>query len=114
MNPVPRWRIVAGGLVLAALLFFAILFSPAYLRNMSLQNYVDEITHRVGNDKATDEDLRSLVLKKAHVLGIPLTEDNVHVFRSSESVRIDVRYSVNVHAPLYTVDLHFYPGAGSR
>jgi len=25
-----------------------------------------------------------------------------------------VRYSVRVNLPLYTVDLHFYPGAGSQ
>jgi hypothetical protein len=25
-----------------------------------------------------------------------------------------VQYAVTVHAPLYTVALHFYPGAGSR
>jgi hypothetical protein len=29
-------------------------------------------------------------------------------------VRIDVRYFVRVTLPGYTVDLHFYPGAGSR
>jgi hypothetical protein len=28
--------------------------------------------------------------------------------------RIDVRYNARVDLPLYTVDLHFYPGAGSK
>jgi hypothetical protein len=29
-------------------------------------------------------------------------------------VHIEVRYAVRVDLPFYTVDLHFYPGAGSR
>jgi hypothetical protein len=29
-------------------------------------------------------------------------------------MRIDVRYQVRVDLPGYTVNLHFYPGAGSR
>ena len=38
----------------------------------------------------------------------------VGIKRSAKGVRIDVRYIVRVDFPLYTVDLHFYPGAGSR
>jgi hypothetical protein len=105
---------VAGCLVLAALAFFAILFTPVYVRNLKLQNYVDGITHRVGNDKQSDEVLRGWVLDKARELDLPVTEDNVHIYRSAEGVRIDVRYAVTVKAPLYRVDIHFYPGAGSR
>ena len=31
-----------------------------------------------------------------------------------KGTRIDVRYVARVDLPLYTVDLHFYPGAGSK
>jgi hypothetical protein len=114
VSPLPRWRMVAGCLVLAAIVFFAILFAPVYLRNLKLQNYVDELTRGVGNDKQTDEALRHRVLDKAHQLNLPVREDNVHIYRSADGLRIDVQYSVTVSAPLYSVDLHFYPGAGSR
>ena len=87
---------------------------PLYVRNMSLQNYVDGITHRVENYGKSDDVLRGWVLDKAHELNLPVTEDNVHILRSGGAVRIDVAYMVTVHAPLYTVNLHFYPGAGSR
>jgi hypothetical protein len=53
------------------------------------------------------------VLDRAHQLDLPVKEDNVHIIRSREGVRIDVRYFVRVSLPGYTVDLHFYPGAGS-
>lgn len=114
MNPLPRWRLVAGCLVLAAIVFFAILFAPVYVRNLKLQNYVDELTRGVGNDKQTDEALRNRVLDKAHQLDLPVKEDNVHIYRSADGLRIDVQYSVTVSAPFYSVGLHFYPGAGSR
>ena len=114
MTPLPRWRIAAGCLVLAAFVFLAFLFAPVYIRNLKLQTYVDGITHRVENPAKSDDELRALVLNKAHELDLPVTEDNVHVLRTGDVVRIEVHYMVTIHAPLYSVSLHFYPGAGSR
>ena len=114
MTPLPRWRVVAGSLVLAAIAFFAILFAPLYIRNWKLQNYVDELTHRVENGKQSDDVLRGWVLERARGLNLPVTEDNVRIYRSEDGLRIDVQYAVMVTAPFYRVQLHFYPGAGSR
>jgi len=114
VNPVPRWRIAAAVLVLAALLGFGILFAPTYLGNLKLQSYVAEITRRVDSRTATDEMVRQDVLKKALELNLPIKADNVQIVRSQGGLRIDVRYFVRVTLPGYTVDLHFYPGAGSR
>ena len=114
MNPVPRWRIAAAIAVLAALLGFGVLFAPIYAGNLKLQSYVAEITHRVDSQNQPDEALRQNVLKKAHELDLPVKADNVHIMHSPDGLRIDVRYFVRVTLPGYTVDLHFYPGAGSR
>jgi hypothetical protein len=114
VTALPRWRVVAGCLVLAALAFFAVLFAPVYIRNWKLQTYVDEITHGDGIALLSDHDLRGLVLKRARQLDLPVTEDNVHLYRSGDGLRIDVQYSVTVSAPFYRADIHFYPGAGSR
>ncbi len=114
MNPVPRWRIAAAVLVLAALLGFGVMLAPIYVDNLKLQTSVEEITRRVDSQKRTDETLRQDVLNKARELNLPVKADNVHITRSPEGLRIDVRYFVRVTVPGYTVDLHFYPGAGSR
>ncbi|MGA2196339.1 MAG: hypothetical protein ABSH40_13820 [Bryobacteraceae bacterium] len=114
MKRLPRWRMAAGCLVLAGLLLAAAMFTPLYLRNLALQNFVAGITHDVKNQEKPDGTLRAWVLEKAQQLELPVTEDNVHIMRGPEGLRIDVRYSVRVNLPLYTVDLHFYPGAGSR
>ena len=114
MKPLPRWRLVAGCLVLLVIAVFAILFTPIYLRNLKLQNYVDGMTHLVETTRQSDEVLIAQILDKAHSLDLPVMADNVHILRSTESLRIEVRYAVIVHTPVYTVALHFYPGAGSR
>lgn len=90
------------------------LFAPIYFRNMELQSYVAEVASKEGNQTRPDDLLRSWVLERAYRLELPVKADNIHITRSAESLRIDVRYFVRVTLPGYTVDLHFYPGAGSR
>ena len=114
MNPVPRWRIAAALAVLAALLGFGALFAPIYLDNLKLQSFVAEITRRADSQTQSDEALRQTVLAKAIELDLPVKADNVHIDRTPDELRIAVRYFVRVNLPGYTVDLHFYPGAGSR
>jgi hypothetical protein len=114
VNPVPRWRIAAAVAVLAALLGFGAMFTPIYWGNLKLQTYVAEITRRVDSKNQPDDALRQNVLNKARELDLPVKADNVQIIRSPEGLRIDVRYFVRVTIPGYTVDLHFYPGAGSR
>jgi hypothetical protein len=114
VNQVPRWRIAAAWVVLALLGVFSAVFAPIYFRNLELQRYVVEITQNVANQASPDDPLRNLVLGKAHELDLPVKADNVHILRSPDKLRIDVRYFVRVTLPGYTVDLHFYPGAGSK
>jgi len=114
VNAVPRWRIVAGCLVLAALVFFAALFIPVYVRNLKLQSHVDKMTHAAGIAQQPDAVLLQQVLEKAHQLDLPVTADNVHIYHTADGLRIDVQYEVTVSAPFYRVNVHFYPGAGSR
>ena len=114
MNRVPRWRIVLAGVILAGLAGFLVLFAPIYLRNLRLQSYVSALTQNVENAKRSDDLLRTQVLDKAQELDLPVAADNVHIRRSADRLNIDVRYFVRVDLPGYTVDLHFYPGAGSR
>ena len=109
-----RWRQAAGIAVLAVLAFLAIRLGPIYFHNQQLQQFVEEVTRRDTAPTSSDDVLRSWVLSKAADLELPVVADNVHIERSPSKVRIEVRYIVRVNLPLYTVDLHFYPGAGSR
>ena len=101
-------------LILAGLLFFLGMFAPVYFRNMQLQNFVSDTAHRVENQTKSDDVLREMVLARARELRLPVTAENVHITRSPEGMHVDVRYFVQVDFPGYSVNLHFYPGAGSR
>jgi hypothetical protein len=114
LNAVPRWRIVAGCAILAGLLGILAVFAPYYTRNLELQNFVSGLTRDPQNVSKSDDVLTSWVLDQAHGMGVPLKEENVHIVRSEGGLQIDVRYVVGVNLPGYTVNLHFYPGAGSR
>jgi Domain of unknown function (DUF4845) len=109
-----RLRIVAAVSILIVLAVLGVRLLPLYLENMRLQRYVEGITQNAENRTRPDDALRVAILEKAAFLGLPVKADNVHIKRSEDNVRIDVRYIVRVDFPMYTVDLHFYPGAGSR
>ena len=111
---VSRWRIAAGIGVLGALVFIAVRLAPIYIDNYEFQRYVEEITQSAGNQARSDDLLRTWVVEKATALDLPVRAQDVQVKRSSDGVRIDVRYMVRVNLPVYSVDLHFYPGAGAQ
>ncbi len=109
-----RLRQAAGVAVLAILAILGARLIPIYIHNQELQQFVEDVTHRPAAPATSDEVLRAWVLEKAADLDLPVVADNVRIARPAGAVRMDVRYVVRVNLPLYTVDLHFYPGAGSR
>ncbi len=108
----PRWRLAAGVLVLVALAAFGLELLPLYYRNYQFQRYVSAAAQRVENQTKSDDALRDWLLEKADSLKLPVTADDVHIRRSADRMRIDVRYAVRVDLPGYTMRLHFDPGAG--
>jgi hypothetical protein len=106
-----RLRTAAAVLILGILAVLGARLLPLYLDNMRLQSYVEGMAQNGDTRTRPDEALRIAVLEKAASLGLPIKADNVHIKRSGDNTRIDVRYIVRVDFPLYTVDLHFYPGS---
>ena len=111
---VSNWRVGAGAAVLVAMVAMGARLVPIYVHNIELQQFVEDVAHRAAAPTSSDDILRTWVLDKAADLDLPVKADNVQIQRSADSVRIVVRYVVRVDMPLYTVNLHFYPGAGSR
>jgi hypothetical protein len=81
---------------------------------MELQTFVSSLTRRAAAATVPDQELRGQVVQKARELKLPVDEDNVHVNHMPDGLHIDVRYLVPINLPGYSVNLHFYPGAGSH
>ena len=111
---VSNWRVGAGATVLVVLAVMGARLVPIYVHNIELQQFVEDVAHRPAAPTSSDDILRTWVMDKAADLDLPVRAANIQVQRSGGGVRIIVRYVVRVDMPLYTVNLHFYPGAGSR
>jgi hypothetical protein len=107
VSRVPRWRVAAGALVLAALGFFAAVLTPIYVRNFRFHQFVSGLTHNVETRERSVDALRGAVLAKARSLSLPVTASDVQITQTGGEVRIVVHYVVNVDLPGYTVELHF-------
>jgi hypothetical protein len=100
--------------VLVALVVMGVRLVPIYVHNIELQQFVEDLAHGGNAPSISDDILRTRVLDKSADLDLPVKADNVQIQRQPGSVHIVVRYAVRVDMPLYTVNLHFYPGAGSQ
>jgi len=107
VSRVPRWRLAAGVLVLAALGLFAAVLAPVYIRNFRFHEFVLGLTHNVQTRERSGDALQGMVLAKARGLNLPVTASDVQIIRTGEDVRIVVHYVVKVDLPAYTVELHF-------
>lgn len=113
-RPVAKWRLIAGVLVLLVLVSLALLLTPVYLHNLEFQRYVSAVAEDPATRGRNDALIRSSLVDKADSLSLPVRFDNIQIARTPDDVRITVRYVVPVKVLFYAVDLHFYPGAGSR
>jgi len=107
VSRVPRWRLAAGVLVLAALGLFAAVLTPIYVRSFAFHRFVSSLTHNVEIRDRSEDAVRGMVLAKARSLSLPVTASNVQIMRDGGEVRIAVRYVVKVDLPGYSVELHF-------
>lgn len=94
------------------LVLIAILLIPPYYENWKLQRYLNALAHDASARSRPVEMVQAMVVDHAAALGLPVRGDDVHVTRSRDAVKIEVLYVVHIDLPVYTVDLHFRPGAG--
>ena len=111
---VATWRLVLGGLVFVSLLALGGFLLPVYLHNLEFQRYVSALAEDPKTKDTDDSLIRSRLVDKAEQLRLPVRFENIQIARTAETAAITVKYAVHVNLFIYAVDLHFYPGAGSR
>jgi hypothetical protein len=104
--------VAAIGIVVALLAVGGLLAQP-YLRNLQLQDFLEELAARPESVEAHPAQLSVAVMNRAAQLGLPVREDQIQVNRSGDSLRIEARYVVRVDFAFYTVDLHLRARGGT-
>ena len=97
----PVWRLLAGAAVLGALVWMGILLIPVYLHNFEL----DRILR--ASSISSENAARQFVLDRGRSLGLNISPSRLQLRRLPGTSTMEVRYSVRVTLPVYTVDLHF-------
>ena len=105
-------RVIAGIAVLIMLVLVGVLLVPPYVENFKLQRYLNDLDADEATARGGGGVIRANVVNKASELGLPVHGDDVRVVRSGDgALKIEVLYVVHVGLSVYTVDLHFRPGA---
>ena len=104
-------RSAAAVVVLAFLVIIGLRVLPPYLDNLSLQRFIERAITDVDLRSGPPEILKAKVADEAGRLGAPVRIDQVDVTRNGSRGRVQVLYVVRVDLGIYTVDLHFRPGA---
>jgi hypothetical protein len=105
-------RLIAGAAVLLIMIALGVVLIPPYATNWELQSYVNDLVEDASTSKRPAEVVRAQVVNKAAALGLPVSDDDVHVDISRGGLKIDVLYMVEVNVAGYAIDLHFRPAAG--
>lgn len=105
------WRTLAAVGVLAVLVFFGIRLLPFYVHNREFQRFLASAASDQQNLTRPEDQVCIEVAQKGTELGLPVRVDEVQLDRSAKSLRIGVKYAVQVAVPFYAMDLHFSPHA---
>ncbi len=106
----PRWRLIAGIGVLAAMVTVLLSLAPVYLENFRLQQSLNQMARDPRFTALTDDGVRRQVVTRAGKLNLPVREGDIKITRPDGGLTLDVRYAVRMDLALYRVDLHFHPG----
>ena len=110
----PLWRLIAGILVLLAMGGVLATLAPVYFEDYQLRQYIRSLVRSPNAASISDEALRSGVLARARQLDLPVAASDIQITHADARVQVQLKYAVQLDFPLYQVDLHFHPGAGSR
>ena len=90
-------------LLLAALIAYKMI--PVKVKAADLRDAIQDEAKSAGQN--TDKQIMAAILRRAQILELPVTEEQVRIDRAVNSIKIDVEYTVPVEFPGYTHQWHF-------
>ena len=95
-------------LIVAALLFAAAQYVPAYYSAFQFNDYVRQQVKYAGTSRKTTDTLREEIFRKANELGIPITKKDIRITRRGPSFTLEVEYRWPIDLKVYRHELVFH------
>ena len=95
-------------LIVAALIFTATQYIPAYVTAFQFNDYVRQEVKYAGTSRKTSDVLRTEIFQKASELGIPLTQKDIRITKQGPSFTLQVDYRWPIDMKVYRHELLFH------
>jgi hypothetical protein len=95
-------------LVLAAVLFAATQYIPAYFTAFQFNDFVRQEVKYAATSKKSADTLRTEIFEKASDLGIPLKKNDIRITRKGPSFTLEVDYRWPIDMKVYRHELSFH------
>jgi hypothetical protein len=107
-------KALLGIAVVVAAFYVAFKLMPPYYNQLQFQDEIDNETRTQSYTKATEQEIREIIFKKAKEHDIPVTQDQIMVQRAGTDISINVDYVVRVDLVVRPVDLKFHAGSKNK
>ena len=97
---------VVGLVMLLAAIFVAYKMVPVKVRAAALRGEIVDEAKSAG--VRNDEQIRRNIIRTAEANDLPVGRENIEIFRSANTIRVEVSYEVPVEFPGYTYTWQFH------
>ena len=106
-----RWRYqrgdvpvgcLVGGVVALIVVLVSIKVAPIMIHVGELDKEISNLADRANRREYTDQRIRRDILEKAEQLDLPVTKKSVDIRRTSNRIKVTVRYTISIDFPGYT------------
>jgi hypothetical protein len=111
-------RMLLGVLAIGAFLFLGFKVLPPYFSNYQFEDDIKNEALQSTYTNRSEDDIRDVIVKKAHDYDIPITAKQVHVSRTGTNgggvLIIEADYNVPLDLPGYSTKLEFHASTKNK
>jgi hypothetical protein len=93
---------LVGGVVALIVVLVAIKVTPIMIHVGELDKEISNLADRANRREYTDQRIRRDILIKAELLDLPVTKKSIDIVRTSNRIKVTVRYTISIEFPGYT------------
>jgi hypothetical protein len=93
---------LVGGVVALIVVLVTIKVAPIMIHVGELDKEISTLADRANRREYNDERIRRTILQKAEQLDLPVNKKSVDIKRTSNRIKVTVRYTISIDFPGYT------------